>query len=158
MVPIGHVRDVGLRTCRTPDTFRLTSQWDANAELVIGWRRVLASECRRVTKGPYRVPRGSVPSSGSDVPEGEYSEVAQSSRSPQNDYREGTRSPSVKLVDAVLQLQKDMEEFRASLDTAAPEDRQLRFRPLVGLGLPRRQCPGMQGGLVGTSIAMFLKL
>ena len=47
-------------------------------------------------------------SSGNDVPEGEYSEVAQSSRSPQNDDRAGTR-----LVDAVLQLQKDMEEFPA---------------------------------------------
>ena len=56
-------------------------------------------------------------SSGSDVPEGrsgwppegEYSEVAQSRRSPQDDYLEGTQSPSVKLVDAVLRLQKDRE-------------------------------------------------
>ena len=32
---------------------------------------------------------------------------------PQDDCLEGTRSRSVKLVDAVLQLQKDMEEFRA---------------------------------------------
>ena len=36
-------------------------------------------------------------SSGSDVPECEYSEVAQSSRSPQNDDRAGTRFPSDKL-------------------------------------------------------------
>ena len=54
-------------------------------------------------------------SSGSDVPEGrsgwppdgEYPEVGQSRRSPQDDCFEGTRSPKVKLVDAVLQLQKD---------------------------------------------------
>ena len=60
-------------------------------------------------------------SSGSDVPEGrsgwppegEYLEVAQSRRSPQDNYLEGTWSPSVKLVAAVLRLQKDMEEFRA---------------------------------------------
>ena len=52
-------------------------------------------------------------SSGSDVPEGEYSEVTQSSRSPQNDDRAGTHSLSVKLADVVLRLQKDMEEFRA---------------------------------------------
>ena len=45
------------------------------------------------------------------MPDGEYSEVAQSSQSPQNDDCAGTWSPSVKLVDAVLQ--KDMEEFRA---------------------------------------------
>ena len=73
--------------------------------------------------GPYGVPRESVPffgsdgqnsiSSGTDVPEGEYSEVAQSSRSPQNDDHAGTRSPSVNFVDTVLQLQKDMGEFRA---------------------------------------------
>ena len=44
---------------------------------------------------------------------GTLSEVAQSSRSPQNDDRTGTRSPSVKLVDVVLQQQKDMEEIRA---------------------------------------------
>ena len=89
-------------------------------------------------------------SSGSDVPEGrsgwppggEYPEVALSRRSPQDDRFEGKRSPSVKLVDA---------------DTAAPDDRQFRFRPLVGLGSPRRQCSGMQGDPVGTSISMFVK-
>ena len=46
-------------------------------------------------------------------PDDEYPDVAQSRRSPQDDCLEGTQSRSVKLVDAVLQLQKDMEEFRA---------------------------------------------
>ena len=54
-------------------------------------------------------------SSGSDVPEGrsgwppdgEYPEVAQFRGSPEDDCREETQSPRVKLVDAVLQLQKD---------------------------------------------------
>ena len=81
----------------------------------------------------------------SDVPEGEYSEVAQSSRSPQNDDRAGTWPPSVKIVDAVLQLQKDMEEFRAESG--------VRFRPLAGLRSYQRQCLGIQGGRVGTSIS-----
>ena len=39
--------------------------------------------------------------------------MAQSRRPPQDDHFEGTLSPCVKLVDAVLRLQKDMEEFRA---------------------------------------------
>ena len=65
-------------------------------------------------------------------PDGEYPEVAQLRGSPEDDCREETQSPRVKLVDAVLQLQKD----------------------LVGLDSPRRQCPGMQGGPVGTSIGI----
>ena len=40
-------------------------------------------------------------------------EVAKSCRSTHNDDSTGTRSPSVKLVDAVRRLQKDMDEFRA---------------------------------------------
>ena len=60
-------------------------------------------------------------SSGSDVPEGrsgwppdgEYPEVAQFRGSPEDYCSEETRSPRVKLVDEVLQLQKDLEEFRA---------------------------------------------
>ena len=93
---------------------------DVNAELVIGWCWFLTLACNE--RALWGTPRkralfgsdgqNSI-SSMSDVPEGEYSEVAQSSRSPRNDDRAGTRSPSVKLVDVVLQLQKDMEEFRA---------------------------------------------
>ena len=60
-------------------------------------------------------------SSGSEVPEGrsgwppdgEYPEVAQSRGSPEDECLEEIRSPRVKLVDAVLQLRKDLEEFRA---------------------------------------------
>ena len=46
-------------------------------------------------------------------PDGEYPEVAQSRWSPEDECLEETRSPRVKLVDAVLQLRKDLEEFRA---------------------------------------------
>ena len=60
-------------------------------------------------------------SSGSEVPEGrsgwppddEYPEVAQSGWQPEDEYLEETRSPRVELVDAVLRLQKELEEFRA---------------------------------------------
>ena len=60
-------------------------------------------------------------SSGSDVPEGrsglppdsEYPVMAQFRGSPEDDCREETRSPRIKLEYAVLQLQKDLEEVRA---------------------------------------------
>ena len=55
-------------------------------------------------------------------PDGEYQEVAQSRWSPEDECLEETRSPRVKLVDAVLQLRKNLEEFRRSPDTAAPDD------------------------------------
>ena len=59
-------------------------------------------------------------SSGSDVmearsgrpPDDEYVTEAQSGWPPEDEYLEETRSPRVEIVDAVLQLQKDLEEFR----------------------------------------------
>ena len=140
---------------RTPSTFRPTSPQSAGRKRRVGDR--LASgpgigmpvSNKRALWGTPRKRaffgsdgQNSV-SSESDVPEGGYSEVAQSSRSPQNDDRTGTQS---------------WRNFGWSPDMAAPEDGQLWFRPLTGLGLHRRHCPGMQEGRVGTSIAMFLKL
>ena len=110
---------------RTQRTFRLTSPQPAGRKRRVGDRLVSGPDIRMPASNEWALwgtplkralfgldGQNSI-SSGSDVPEGEYSEVAQSSRSPQNDDSTGTRSPSVKLVDAVLQLQKDMEEIRA---------------------------------------------
>ena len=118
---------------RTQDTFRPTSPQPVGRKRRVGDRLALGPGIGMPVsnKGAlWGTPRkralfgsdgqNSI-SSGSDVPEGssgwppdgEYPEVAQSRRSPQDDYIEGTRSPSVKLVDVVLRLQKDMEDFRA---------------------------------------------
>ena len=88
--------------------------------------------------GPMGYPRkralfGSDGQNSSDVPEGEYSEVAQSSRSPQNDDRTGHGLPSVKLVVAVLQLQKDMEEFRARYGSAGRQSTPVQSSGRSGL-------------------------
>ena len=116
MVRTGHVRDVGLG--RTQSTFRPTSPQPAGRKRRVDDRLALGPGIGMPASTPWkrallRSDGQDNISSGSDVPEGGYSEVVQSSRSPQNDDHTGTWSPNGKFVDAVLQLQKDMEEFWA---------------------------------------------
>ena len=90
-------------------------------------------------------------SSGSDVaeaqlrwpPNDEYPVVAQSGWPPEDEYLEEARSPRVKLVDAVAQLQKELAEFRTEFGYGSAR------RPAI----PSQTSGG--SGFTSTSVPMY---
>ena len=118
---------------RTQDTFRPTVPQPGGRKRRAGDRGMLGPDIERPVRREgalwgtprkrtlFRSDGQSSISSGSEVPEGnsgwppddEYPEMAQSGWSPEDECLEETRSPKVKLVDTVLRLLKELEEFWA---------------------------------------------
>ena len=96
--------ETGLVKYKRRGRYRLIRQ---RRRLQVAWIQVVKKTERGYRRHVLDGLSSSDDDTGGSVGLSEYPEVAQ------DDCLEGTRSPSVKLVDAVLQLQKDLEEFQA---------------------------------------------
>ena len=91
------------------------------------------------------------------LPDDEYPAVAQSGWPPKDEYLEEARSPRVELVDAVAQLQKELEEFRTEFGYGSARRSAIPSQTSGWSGFTSTSVP-MYAGPVGTNIGKCLRL